>query len=173
VNSARCKQVVERSFDSWNDPEKNRRYRQMKLVADVPPDYESEKKTRPNANKRKRTSMSPQSVHIKPKRPKSKAIKCKLVLMFLLLESVVFFSITGANGCKKEISGEDPNQREAIQCCHQNDDFDWIDEGESCSRWLCNGCRIKLGISTEGFWFCSDHAEMHSEEESESKEDDE
>ena len=80
VNSTRCQQVVERSFGSWNDSEKNRRYHQKKLMIDVPDDYASEKKTRPNANKRKQISTSSEAVHSKPKKPKSKAIKCKLVL---------------------------------------------------------------------------------------------
>lgn len=83
------------------------------------------------------------------------------------------FVITGANGCKTEISSDNPDQREAIQCCHQSDDLDDVDEQDSCSRWLCNGCRIKLSISTEGVWFCSDHVDMHTEEEKMNEEDEE
>ena len=72
-----------------------------------------------------------------------------------------FFFVTGAMGCKTEVSGEDPDQYDAIQCCHQSELFDSIDSEDNCSRWLCNGCRIKLGISTSSTWFCSDHEEMH------------
>jgi len=80
ANSTRCQQVIERAFESWNDPEKHRRYHQMKLVLDVPTDNEPQKKNRSNGTKRKRMSMSSQSVHKKPKKPKSKAIKCKSVI---------------------------------------------------------------------------------------------
>lgn len=90
VSSARCQQVVERSFESWNDPEKNRRYRQMKLVLDVPSDYEPEKKTRSISTKRKRTSMTSESVQKKPKRPKSKAIKCKSVIYIFIIRNYYF-----------------------------------------------------------------------------------
>jgi hypothetical protein len=75
------------------------------------------------------------------------------------------FFILGVNGCKKGISSNDPAQNEAIQCCHQSDEFDWVDLYDNCSRWFCNGCRIKLGISTDLMWFCNDHKDMHSEEE--------
>ena len=54
MKSARYQQVVDRSFDSWNDRDKNRRYRQIKLVADAPPDYEPKKTSRTNTKKRKR-----------------------------------------------------------------------------------------------------------------------
>ena len=77
VNSVRCQQVVERSFDSWNDPEKNRRYRHVKLMADAPSDYEPKKTSRPNAQKRKRDSMPSKSVKKKSMVRKAKAIKCK------------------------------------------------------------------------------------------------
>ena len=53
-----------------------------------------------------------------------------------------FFFVTGAMGCKTEVSGEDPDQYDAIQCCHQSELFDSIDSEDNCSRWLCNGCRI-------------------------------
>ena len=77
VNSVRCQQVVERSFDSWNDPEKNRRYRHVKLMADAPSDYQPKKTSRPNARKRKRDSMPSKSVKKKSMVRKAKAIKCK------------------------------------------------------------------------------------------------
>ncbi|CAF4004026.1 unnamed protein product [Rotaria sp. Silwood2] len=148
LRSARCQQVMEKGFESWNDNKSNRRFRQMKLVLDIPSDYEPKKLTRPNCSKRKRLSISSQSINKKPKNPKSKAIRC-------------------ANGCKTEIAANDPTQYNAIQCCHQRDEFDWVDAFENCSRWLCNRCRIKLGISTDSMWFCTDHDDMHSEEECE------
>ncbi len=69
----------------------------------------------------------------------------------------------GANGCKAGIAHDDPTQQNAMQCCHQSDQFDWIDYEENCSRWLCNGCRIKLKITTDSIWLCSDHADMHTD----------
>ncbi|CAF4032391.1 unnamed protein product [Rotaria magnacalcarata] len=75
----------------------------------------------------------------------------------------------GANGCKQEISENDPSQNQAIQCCHQNEQFQWIDYEDNCSRWLCNFCRIKLSIEIESIWFCDDHADMHLEDDGDDK----
>ena len=83
MRSPRCQQVVERSFDSWNDPEQNRRYRQMKLVLDVPSDEEPVKRTR-SAKTEKPTSSSGQSSEdetdseIEDPDPDMEAIKCNL-----------------------------------------------------------------------------------------------
>ena len=73
--------------------------------------------------------------------------------------------VLDANGCKASISETDLTQQEAIQCCHQSDHIDWIDYIENCSRWLCNGCRIKLSIATDSVWFCSDHVDMHNDQD--------
>ena len=72
-------------------------------------------------------------------------------------------SLAGANGCKREVSATDPSQSEAIKCCHQSEQFQWIDLDENCSRWLCNNCRIKLGIAVDSVWFCNDHVDMYQE----------
>jgi hypothetical protein len=81
----------------------------------------------------------------------------------MFLSAVISF--LGANGCKTSISETDPTQHEAIQCCHQSDHFSWIDYADNCSRWLCNSCRIKLKITTDSVWFCSDHVDMHSDQD--------
>lgn len=75
--SSRCQQVVEKAFESWNDTDQNRRFRQMRLVLDVPPDYEAIRKTRSVPIKRKRSFKSSQSNSEKPKHPRAKAIKCE------------------------------------------------------------------------------------------------
>ncbi|CAF1331687.1 unnamed protein product [Rotaria sordida] len=49
------------------------------------------------------------------KKTKAKVIKC-------------------ANGCNTQVSDDDPTQNEAIQCCHQSEQFDWIDYDDNCSR---------------------------------------
>jgi hypothetical protein len=78
----------------------------------------------------------------------------------------------GANGCRTEISENDPAQNDAIQCCHQSDQFTWIDHRDSCSRWLCNNCRIKLSINIDSSWFCCDHEDMHDNGEDDNEDDD-
>ncbi|CAF1348473.1 unnamed protein product [Adineta ricciae] len=85
-------------------------------------------------------------MHKKSRKPKAKSIKC-------------------ANGCKTEVSADDPVQAEAIQCCHQDEQFDWVEPVDNCSRWLCNNCRIKLSINVKSLWFCCDHEEMHLDED--------
>ncbi len=70
------------------------------------------------------------------------------------------------------MSGDNPAQSEAIQCCHQSEQFEWIEHADSCSRWLCNKCRIKLSININSLWFCCDHEDMHNEEDEEDEEDD-
>jgi hypothetical protein len=67
----------------------------------------------------------------------------------------------GVNGCQTEVSADDPVQKDAIQWCYQNEQLAWIAEEDNCFRWLCNGCRIKLSISTDSTWYCADHANMH------------
>ena len=147
--SSRCQTVIERAFDSWNDREHKRRFRQTKLLLDLPPDYEPVKATRSITNsKRKQASVSSLQINKKPKNPKANAIKCGLLYLFSNYQKLLFF-LLGANGCNSEISSNDPTQNEAIQCCHQNDKFNYVDSSENCFRWLCNRCRIKLGISTD------------------------
>ncbi|CAF3750395.1 unnamed protein product [Rotaria socialis] len=119
LRSARCQTIIERALESWNDREHNRRFRQVKLLLDVPPDYEPKKSTKLVDFKRKKLSTSLQQINKKLKKPKSNASKY-------------------ANGCKREVSANDPTQNQVIRCCHQNDEFDW---------------------------FCNDHKDMHSEEE--------
>jgi len=63
------------------------------------------------------------------------------------------FFFVSANGSKKSISKSDPSQQEVIQCCDQTDRFDRIDCGDNYSRWLCNGCPIKLKIIADSIWF--------------------
>ena len=88
------------------------------------------------------------------------------MLLYLLEEYKIFF--TGANNCGTQVAGDDPKQSNAVQCCHQTGQFEWIECDDSCSRWLCNDCRIKLNISVESLWFCSDHSDMHlSDDENE------
>ena len=76
---------------------------------------------------------------------------------------LLFTFAIDANGCKREVSDLDPNQNNAIQCCHQHEVFQWIDLDENCSMLLCNYCRIKFGIEVDSIWFCDDHADMHDE----------
>jgi len=98
--------------------------------------------------KRAKTSLVYNSNGSKPKKPKSTAVKC-------------------ANGRKQTISSDDPFQKESIQCCHQSDYYEWINDDEGCSRWLCNHCRVKLAIPTDSTtWFCDDHIDMHQEDDS-------
>ena len=68
---------------------------------------------------------------------------------------------TGANGCRTQVETNGLFQSEAIQCCHQSEQFNWIEHDENCSRWLCNSCRIKLNISVDSLWLCTDHDDMH------------
>ncbi|CAF4594375.1 unnamed protein product [Rotaria sp. Silwood2] len=143
IRSSRCQQVVTKAFKSWNDRDQNRRLHQIQLLRDVPDDYTPTKQVR-SVSKRNRDCLQSESIENKKKK-KSKYIKC-------------------ANGCKREVSGTDPRQNEAIQCCHQNEQFQWIDFDENCSRWLCNYCRIKLSIKVDSIWFCDDHIDIHCEE---------
>ncbi|CAF1648070.1 unnamed protein product [Adineta ricciae] len=154
IRSKRCHQVVAKSFDLWNDPDENRRWKRTRLLVDVPDDYEPERQTRESNTKKRRaeTTKNHALSSSKPKRPKSTAVKC-------------------ANNCRRTISYDDPMQRDAIQCCHQNEYYSWINDNEGCSRWLCNYCRIKLSIPTDSLtWFCDDHVDMHTEDDSIGKE---
>ncbi|CAF4851930.1 unnamed protein product [Rotaria sp. Silwood2] len=141
VRSVRCQQIVEKAFLSWNDKDHSRRLRQVQLLADVPVDYQPTKQARSVA-KRNLSIMNLKEICKKSKKTKSRAIKC-------------------ANGCHTNIAQDDPVQQDAIQCCHQADQFSWIEFEDGCSRWLCNGCRIKLNITTDSIWLCSDHIDMH------------
>ncbi len=59
------------------------------------------------------------------------------------------------------ISTDDPFQSDAIQCCNQSKQFSCIKHQYDCSRWFCNDCRIKLNITIDSLWFCSDHDNTH------------
>ncbi|CAF4257995.1 unnamed protein product [Rotaria sp. Silwood2] len=144
LRSSRCQEVVNKSFESWNDLDHNRRLHQIQLLLDTPDDYTPANQVR-SVSKRSRDYLQSEFIENKKKK-KSKYIKC-------------------ANGCKREVSGTDPSQNEAILCCHQNEQFQWIDLEENCSRWLCNYCRIKLAIAVDSAWFCDDHVDMHHEED--------
>lgn len=149
IFSKRCHQIVEKSFNLWNDPDENRRWKRAKLIIDIPDDYEPTRQTRPNNVKKKRVeSFKTNDLNSnRPKRPKATAVKC-------------------ANSCRRTISYADPFQNDAIQCCHQNEFYSWVNENEGCSRWLCNYCRIKLAIPTDSLtWFCDDHVDMHQEDD--------
>ena len=132
----------------------------MQLLLDVPDDYAPTKQVRSNS-KRSRDYIH-QSEFINKKKKKSKYIKCNLQFFCFLLFSIY---VAGANGCKREVSESDPSRSEAIQCCHQNEQFEWIDFEENCSSWLCNYCRIKLGIRIDSIWLCDDHVDIHQENE--------
>ena len=135
---------------SWNDPESNRRLNRVKLLIDVPDDYQPCRQTRSVANKRERpdnSEVDPVNSSKRTKTKKSQDIKC-------------------ANRCGRTISSNDPMQANAIMCCHQNEYYSWIDDDDSCRRWLCNFCRIKLAVSTDTYnWFCDDHQHIHDETE--------
>ncbi|CAF2991799.1 unnamed protein product [Rotaria sp. Silwood2] len=145
LRSSRCQQVVCKAFESWNDRDHNRRLYQVQLLIDASNDYEPQKQVR-SVVKRNLSLFDLEMMHKKPKKPKAKSIKC-------------------ANGCKTEVSGTDLKQSDAIQCCHQSEQFDWIEQTDNCSRWLCNSCRIKLSIDIDSLWFCCDHADMHDDED--------
>ncbi|CAF1599951.1 unnamed protein product [Rotaria magnacalcarata] len=147
IRSAPCHQIVEEAFKSWNDPESSRRLNRVKLIIDVPDDYEPYRQSRSNIMKRKRLDYSTtySANSMKPKKPKANSIKC-------------------ANRCGQTISYDDPMQVNSILCCHQHEEYEWVDAEDSCRRWLCNFCRIKLAISTDtNTWFCEDHRDMHEE----------
>ena len=140
--------MVEQAFKSWNNPESNRRLNRIKLLIDVPDDYQPCRQVRSSAKRQQSNDQESDSGNsIRSRKRKTNAIKC-------------------ANRCGKTISSDDPMQMNAILCCHQNESYQWIDEEDSCRRWLCNFCRIKLAISTETTsWFCDDHEDMHGETE--------
>ncbi|CAM4777001.1 unnamed protein product [Rotaria magnacalcarata] len=143
IRSTRCQFVAEKAFESWNDYESKRRYNRTKLLIDVADDYEPTTQRRLNVQKRKIIPNSDNEGQ--PKKKKVKGIKC-------------------ANRCGKVIASDDPEQVNAIQCCHQVEFYKWVDD--NCSRWLCNKYRIELGVSTDSTnWFCDDCIDMHSAEE--------
>ncbi|CAF0838331.1 unnamed protein product [Rotaria sordida] len=144
LRSDQCRNIIERAYKSWNGRDENRRINRAKLIVDVPDDYIAAKQAR-STGKQKRHLTTTDDCPIKSKKQKTKAIKC-------------------ANGCGKCIADNDLTEIHAIQCCHQTEYYDWVED--NCSRWLCNTCRIKLGISTESTtWFCEDCIDMHEEEE--------
>ncbi|CAM4919042.1 unnamed protein product [Rotaria socialis] len=141
--NVRCQQIANKAFESWNDPMHNRRLNQIQILIDLPDDYEPAKQVR-SVVKRNLSLFCLEMSHKKTKTTKAKAIKC-------------------ANGCKTEVSGTDSTQNNAIQCCHQSEQFEWIQHNDNCSRWLCNGCRITLSIDINSLWFCCDHEDMHDD----------
>ncbi len=143
--SDRCREIIQKAYDTWNAPDERRRINRTKLLIDVPDDYVPSKQVRPNARKRQQIPID--NCPVQPKKQKAKAIKC-------------------ANRCGKTIAADDPLELHAIQCCHQNEYYEWVED--NCSRWLCNTCRIKLGVSIETTsWFCEDCIDMHDEKEEE------
>jgi hypothetical protein len=132
----------------WNGSKRNRRILRTQLIVDVPDDYEPSKQVRDS--KRKRQSTTTNDCLIEAKKKRMTSIKC-------------------ANGCGAGVADDDPAEVNAIQCCHQREYYPRI--SENCSRWLCNTCRVKLGISTETIsWFCKDCADMHLEDDDEEEE---
>ncbi len=114
------------------------------MIIDIENDYDPVKQVR-RCEKRKTQLTTTDNCSNQQKKRRSNAIKC-------------------ANGCGKHIAAGDPAEMNAIQCCHQSEFYNWIED--NCSRWLCNKCRIKLGISTTTTtWFCTDCIDMHDEEE--------
>ena len=75
------------------------------------------------------------------------------------------FVVLGVNSYKINISEIDLTPQKAMQCCHQSDYTDWTVYTGNCSRWLCNGCRIKLNVAANSIWFCPDHVDMHSDQD--------
>ncbi|CAF5008432.1 unnamed protein product, partial [Rotaria sp. Silwood1] len=73
---ARCQQIVSKVFESWNDLDYNRRFHQIQLLIDAPDVSEPTKQIRSTV-KRNISSIHPEIMHKKPKKPKAKAIKCK------------------------------------------------------------------------------------------------
>lgn len=113
------------------------------MIIDVPDDYEPIKQSR-TTHKRKQESTTTDIDLAESKKKKVIGINC-------------------ANHCRRFIDDNDPEEIHAIQCCHQQEYYDWIPA--SCSRWLCNVCRVKLGISIDTLsWFCEDCINMHANE---------
>jgi hypothetical protein len=73
--SPRCRYVVQRAFESWNDQEYNRRFHQIQVLIDTPDDYEPKKQIRSNT-KANLTSIDSEILPKNSKKPKSKSIKC-------------------------------------------------------------------------------------------------
>ncbi|CAF1285725.1 unnamed protein product [Rotaria sordida] len=140
LRSSRCQEVVNKTFESWSDLNHNRRLHQIQLLLDTSDDYTPTNQVR-SVSKRSRDYLQLEFIENKKKKNQS------------------------ANGCKRETSGTDPSENEAILCYHQNEQFQWIDLDENYSRWLCNYCRIKLAIAEDPVWFCDDHVDMHREED--------
>lgn len=90
--SARCQQVIEKSFESWNNNGSNRRFRQMKLVLDVPSDYEPVKMTRPNCSKRKQLSKSSEPIKKKPKNSELRSVRCEFFI-HIWLSKLIFLPL--------------------------------------------------------------------------------
>ncbi|CAF1919155.1 unnamed protein product [Rotaria magnacalcarata] len=104
VRSERCQFVASKAFDSWNDYEYKRRYNRTKLLIDIEDDYEPATQKRRPVQKRK--IIPSDSNKIQQKKKKTTAIKC-------------------ANRCGRVIASDDPQQVNAIQCCHQNEFYEW------------------------------------------------
>ncbi|CAF4235909.1 unnamed protein product [Rotaria magnacalcarata] len=137
--------VANKAFESWNDPMHNRRLNQIQILIDFSNEYEPAKQVR-SVVKRNSSLFSQKMSHKTTKTTKAKSIKC-------------------ANRCKTEVSGTDSTQNNAILCCHQSDQFDWIQHNDNFSRWLCNGSRITLNIDIDSLWFYCDHENMHDDDD--------
>ena len=77
--SAECRQVLSKAFDSWNDQDYHRRFRQMKLIEDVSDNYEPKKQVRSVAPKNVRPARLPVADG-KSKKRRARAIQCKPLL---------------------------------------------------------------------------------------------
>ncbi|CAF4458620.1 unnamed protein product [Rotaria socialis] len=115
LRSTRCQEVIEKSYNTWNGNDENRRINRIKLLIDVPDDYTPSKQARlrPGKQKRPLSTTQQQLVQNKNKKTKTDALKC-------------------ANRCGQRIAGGDSSEMHAIQCCYQNEFYDWIEY--NCSR---------------------------------------
>ncbi|CAF3395313.1 unnamed protein product [Rotaria socialis] len=115
LRSTRCQEFIEKSYNTWNGNDENRRINRIKLLIDVPDDYTPSKQARlrPGKQKRPLSTTQQQLVQNKNKKTKTDALKC-------------------ANRCGQRIAGGDSSEMHAIQCCYQNEFYDWIEY--NCSR---------------------------------------
>ena len=88
--SSRCRYVVNKAFESWNDQDYNRRFYQIQLLIDTPDDCQPAKQVRSIA-KKKISSGDSEIPHKKPKKTKAKAIKCNSLFCIYLDTIESFF----------------------------------------------------------------------------------